>query len=200
LLAFQDGLGPGISTRFAEINAWYHGGEQLESALEAVLRDLEERLIPFPAFSDLQVPIRSSCDGTLLDKQASDGPGLARWVVHQMLISPVDWLRTSSGMMTALSLELGGQQNVGPQIISFGPSSESLFTNLKANSLSHRLEYRDLSMFKAGQATVSKQTPQDAIAIVGMGVHFPKGHGEDELWNTLSNGLNAISEVSIAKV
>ena len=161
------------------------------------MHDLEERMISFPSIPDLQVPMRSSYDGTISTEHTSDGPGLARWVVQQMLINPVDWLKTSSGMMTALSRVIEGQNSASPQIISLGPSSESLFINLKNHSLSHRLEYRDLSIFKAGQPMTNNQIQQDGIAIVGMGVHFPKGHGENELWNTLSNGLNAVSEVSI---
>ena len=167
--------------------------------MDEVLRDVDERKIPFPAFSELQAPMRSSYDGTLLDEQASDGPGLARWVVQQMLISPVDWLKTSSGVMTAISRMVEGQKNSSPQILSFGPSSESLFNNLKTHSLSSRLEYQDLSIFRAGKPTTDNQIQQDGIAIVGMGVHFPKGNGEEELWETLSKGLSAVSEVRIIK-
>ena len=166
--------------------------------MENVLDDLEKHKISFPTFHDLRAPLRSSSDGVLFDKDTSSTKGLARWVVQQMLINSVDWPKTSSGIAAALSRVIEGQEGSGPQIVSFGPSSESLFINLKAHSLSHKLQYQDLSIFKASQATSSHHS-QDDIAIVGMGIHYPKGHGEDELWDTLSRGLSAVTEVSITK-
>ena len=37
--------------------------------------------------------------------------------------------------------------------------------------------------------------PQASIAIVGVAVLFPGGDGLRDLWNTLRDGLNTVSEV-----
>lgn len=190
-------MGSAIPTRYAEIYAWYHGGEQLESVLENVLDDLEKHMIPFPTIHDVQVPLRSSSDGLLLNDNTSSNNGLARWVVQQMLVNSVDWPKTSSGIISTLSRLVEGQDDSAPRIVSFGPSSESLFVNLRTHSLSNRLEYQDLSIFKGIQAIPGHDNQGD-IAIVGMGINFPKGHGEDELWDTLLNGLSAVVDVRIA--
>jgi len=36
---------------------------------------------------------------------------------------------------------------------------------------------------------------QNSIAIVELSVHLPKGNGTEELWETLSQGLNAVQEI-----
>lgn len=183
LNVFKERLGPTITTKFAHIDAWYHGGEQLESVVEEVVQDTKQQQIEFPNFENLQIPFRSTLDGSILDIQTSND-SLAHWVTRHILLYPVDWAKTSRNIAA-------NQGSVVSQLFSFGPGSESLFMAFKSDDLQPRLKPQDLSSFKHR----GPSSQQDGIAIVGFGVHFPKGEGEEELWETLSKGLSAVSEV-----
>lgn len=186
LLAFKERLGSVASTKFAHISAWYHGGEQLDLVVEEVVRDIKQQNIDFPQFGNLQTPIRSTLDGSILDTHTSND-SLAHWVIRHILLYPVDWVKTSQNIAEVMA----DQGNTVPQLFSFGPSSESLFMEIKSHDLHPRFELKDLSSFEYRRPSIQK----DGIAIVGLGVHFPKGNGEEELWETLSKGLSAVSEV-----
>lgn len=183
LSVFKDRLGSTITTKFMHIDAWYHGGEQLESVVEEVVQDIKRQKIDLPKFENLHVPIRSTLDGSFLDIQTSND-SLAHWVIRHILLYPVDWVKTSRNIAA-------NQGSVAPQLFSFGPGSESLFMAFKSDDLHPQFELQDLSSFKYR----GPSSQQDGIAIVGFGVHFPKGEGEKELWETLSKGLSAVSEV-----
>lgn len=186
LHAFSERLGATAATKFAHVYAWYHGGKQLESIVDEVVQDIEQQKIEFPNFEKLQMPLRSTLDGSILDAEASND-SLAHWVLRHILLYPVDWFKTSQNITEAMA----NQGSVVPQLLSFGPSSESLFMAIKPNSVHPRFELHDLSSFQSRGLSSN----QDGIAIVGLGVHFPKGEGDAELWETLSKGLSVISEV-----
>lgn len=151
--------------------------------MEEVVQDTRQQQVEFPKFENLQIPIRSTLDGSILDIQTSND-SLAHWVIRHILLYPVDWVKTSRNIAAS-------QGSVVLQLFSFGPGSESLFTAFRSDDLHPRFEPQDLSSFK--HRGLSSQ--QDGIAIVGFGVNFPKGDGEEELWETLSKGLSAVSEV-----
>lgn len=114
-----------------------------------------------------------------------------------MLHYPIDWPETTKAMMASVAGVIQNQKDLKPQLLSFGPSSASLFVEFKSHEIYPQLELVDLSVFRAAKIMNTLPGQQDGIAIVGMGVHFPKGHGEEELWETLSNGLTAVSEVRV---
>ena len=89
---------------------------------------------------------------------------------------------------------LKGSNRLHFKVISFGPSSESLFASFISGNLSKNLETIELSPFKINGSHPPSTNPND-IAIVGMGVNFPKGKDQEELWATISKGVSAVSDV-----
>ena len=181
-------------TKFADVHAWYHGGEHLESSLNEVIRDVKRRNIRFPEFKDLKMPVRSSSDGLIINEETSESSSYTTLVVRHLLIHPVDWVKTSKGISSAVQNSLDQTRGKSVEIVSFGPSSDSLFAELKSLNRGAAVTFTDRSAFKSGEATIIQASD---IAIVGMGVNFPKGNGQAQLWETLSTGLSAVSEVRI---
>ena len=195
LRLFQEWLGPEVTVKYAAVNAWYHGGDQLESVAEEVIRQIEGRQIEFPGFHQLQHPLRSSYDGSLAKRHEACKDGLARWVVWHMLIYSFDWPKTSDAIVSDLTTIISTQTDFRPLFISFGPSSEWLLGDFKSHCLCGKFDIMDMSAFHPTKTSELSKSHQDDIAIVGMGVHFPKGHGQEELWNTLVDGTVAFSDV-----
>lgn len=181
--------------KFAHVHGWYHAGEQLQNAVEKVLRDVKRRDINFPSLKDLKRPIRSTNDGHLLNDRSLYNTTFAEWITRHLLIYPVDWITTSRRLSKNVMDFLEGDKTPKVEVSSFGPSTETIFTEIRAQLSHPRLIFSDRSPFKATENTnASVSTPGD-IAIVGMGVNFPCGNNQSQLWETLSNGLNAVSEV-----
>lgn len=170
----------------------------MEATLQEVLNDVERRNIKFPGVRDLQVPIRSTFDGSLLDCKDSR-ENLALWVLEHMFLKPVDWVETIGSLYSSLEARVNQDQEFSQDVLCFGPSTESLFLELKARDRKTFLRLVDLSPFRAAinGYDLSSTIRDEDIAIVGMGVHLPKGHGVEELWETLTAGLSAVSEVKL---
>ena len=195
LTAFRQHLEDVSLTKFAHVHAWYHGGEQLQSVSETIARDVHEQNIGFPTFDDLKRPIRSTLDGKLLDVQDVGGTNFVQWVIRHLLIYPVDWIKTSHGISTAIHQSLESYSQVKVEVVSFGPSSESLLDSIKSQAPDRKVEFSDFSSFRTIEQQTYSTAYQDGIAIVGMGIEFPKGKGQKELWETLSKGVCAVQEV-----
>ncbi|KAL8778964.1 MAG: hypothetical protein Q9213_007164 [Squamulea squamosa] len=194
LRSFQEWLGPAAKCKFAFVNAWYHGGRQLQGVAEAVMQDLKEQHIQFPDFSALVHRLRSAHEGSLANQEESRPNGLARWVVRHMLVHSFDWPKTAKAVVSMLTPTIAGQEGFRPQLLSFGPSSHWLLGEFRSQAAFSRFDEIDLSSFQASGPVDSQVSHKNDIAIVGMGVHFPKGHGPEELWNSLFNGTVAVSE------
>jgi acyl transferase domain-containing protein len=86
------------------------------------------------------------------------------------------------------------RQDVGVvRLLSFGPGSDFLFPTFEPPD--PRIEFKDLSPFNVSRNVGLSPEDKNSIAIVGMSVHLPKGKGVKELWETLSQGLNAVQEI-----
>ena len=195
LSKFRQQLKTSLTTKFAHVHSWYHGGDQLNDALIQVLRDIEQRNVGFPSFRDLKRPLRSTHNGLILDSQHLDTTDLAGWVVRHMLINPVDWVNVSKAISVSVEQSLRSHTPTEVEVVSFGPSTESILADIRSRMSDHRLRYIDRSSFQSKEHQGASASEKESIAIVGMGVHFPKGKGQQELWETLSGGLNAISDV-----
>ena len=160
------------------------------------MQDIEKRPINFPNFRALRQPLRSSHDGSFANGEEMGNNCLARWVVWHMLIYPFDWPKTSDAIISMLAPITANQDDFRPHFISFGPSSEWLLGEFKSQELCQKSDMMEMSAFRASNTLDYPCNNADDIAIVGMGVHYPNGHGQEELWNTLCNGAVAVSEVS----
>jgi len=193
LSAFRVQAVPDLATTFAHVHGWYHGGDQLEGVVHEVLEDSRRRAVSFPSFSTPTKPIRSTLDGTLFDASDTDAPELLGWLVRHLLLYCVNWSDTAHEIAASVRALLEREPATVVKLLSFGPGSGSLFPNFQP--LDPRIELLDLSPFRASRKSRLSCDHQDNIAIVGLSVHLPKGNGTEELWETLSQGLNAVQEI-----
>lgn len=191
--AFRDFVGSAAVITNLHIDAWYHGGEQLEGVVSQIIRDIEIRHIDFPSFADLKTTLRST-SGIATPAKFPEANSLAEWIIRQILVCTVDWIKISHGVLSSMQKILKSNSTLQFKVLSFGPSSESLFTEFISGTLSTNVETVERSPFKVNKSHTSSTNPND-IAIVGMGVNFPIGKGQEELWVTLSRGLSVVSEV-----
>ncbi|KAL8893769.1 MAG: hypothetical protein Q9192_004942, partial [Flavoplaca navasiana] len=196
LRSFHEWLGPTAKCKFALVNAWYHGGQELQGVAEAVMQDIEERQIRFPQSTALVHPLRSAHEGSLASREEASPNSLARWVVWHMLVHSFDWPKTCQAMMSMLTPMIAGDKVFRPQILSFGPSSHWLLGEFRSHAQFPRLDGMDMSSFDSAGSISFDANHEKDIAIVGMGVHLPDGHGPEELWQSLFSGKNSISETA----
>ncbi|KAF5020202.1 hypothetical protein F66182_7767 [Fusarium sp. NRRL 66182] len=183
----------GVTTTFAHVHGWYHGGDQLEPVVHQVQSSLKCRDICFPPGSKPMKPIYSTLDGTLFESSTERPKELLEWLSRHLLVHCVNWHDTSHAIATDVQSLLRNSDTT-VDILSFGPSSASLFPTIDTQD--PRIRCLDASPFKTGKEhTVQPSARPNDIAIVGMSVQLPKGHGTDELWETLSQGLNAVQEI-----
>ncbi|KAM0234041.1 hypothetical protein ACHAP5_010219 [Fusarium lateritium] len=185
-----------ITTTFAHVHGWYHGGEQLQSVVSEVVEDIKHRSIFLSHCSAPMKPIYSTLDGTLFDGSTRSSGDVLRWLTEHLIVHCVDWSTTSheiaANIQTTLDSDSGSETRI--TILSFGPSSTSLFPPFERSD--PRIEFLDVSSFKNGKKlTEQSSIGRNDIAIVGMSVQLPKGKGTDELWETLSQGLNVAQEI-----
>lgn len=196
LCAFQRQLQtiPNITTTFAYVHGWYHGGDQLEFVVEQVLEDLSRRAVSFPSSCTAMKPIYSTLDGTLYEGSTMSDDKFLAWLTRHLLVHCVNWYDTVHEIAANVWKLLEEEPTATVKIFSFGPSSASLFSDFKP--LDDRIAILDLSPFKAcSKQPVISSIHQNDIAIVGMSVQLPKGKGTEELWETISQGLNAVQEI-----
>ncbi|KAM0544995.1 hypothetical protein ACHAPJ_011576 [Fusarium lateritium] len=183
-----------VTTTFAYVHGWYHGGSQLESVVSSVQREIDRRDVSFPQCSKPMKPIYSSLDGTLFDGLNESSGELQVWLARHLLVHCVNWPRTSQAMAANIQSILQQDSDKIIEVLGFGPSSGSLFPIFEPQD--SRIRCLDVSSFKAGKIFSSQSSNcRNDIAIVGMSVQLPKGQSTSELWETLSQGLNAVQEI-----
>lgn len=198
LCAFRRQIPPPLTTTFAHVHGWYHGGDQLEPVVQQVLEDCRRRSISFPHCPTPAKPIRSTMDGTLFDSSTVSEEEFLLWLARHLLVHCVDWCKTSHAILAHVRELRKLEPDVAVKIISFGPSSSSLLSGIDLPESG--VEMMDLSPFKTtGVRTGLSSDYQDSIAIVGMSVNLPAGKGTEQLWETLSQGLSAVKEIPEAR-
>lgn len=165
--------------------------------LADVAEDITRRGILFPDFVDLVKPLRCTSDGSILDSFSCSCSTLALWISRQLLVDHVDWVETSHRLLQMTQEFLRSKPFSRVQIVSFGPSSRTLLAQARSSVPHPRCEFLDSSSFRKVQESKPPATSGEDIAIVGMGVNLPGGKGPEKLWETLSTGLSAVSEVCL---
>lgn len=193
LSAFQAQAAPDLTTTFAYVHGWYHGGNQLEDVVQEVLEDSRRRAICFPPCSAPAKPLYSTLDGTLFNASTASCEELLEWLIRHLLIHCVNWCDTAHGLATSVRSLLKEQPDAAVKILSFGPSSGSLFPHFEP--LDPRVTLLDLSPFKSSGNLGSSSDHLNSIAVIGMSVRLPKGESTEELWETLSQGLDAVQTI-----
>ncbi|KAJ4267111.1 polyketide beta-ketoacyl-synthase [Fusarium torreyae] len=196
LLALQEELREisEVTTTFAHVHGWYHGGSQLEPVVSSVQREIDRRDIHFPQCSQPMKPIYSSLDGTRFDDLNDSSGELSVWLARHLLVHCVNWPETSHAIAADIQSILQQDSDKTIEVLGLGPSSGSLFPKFEPQD--PRIRCLDVSSFKAGKkfSSQSSNCPND-IAIIGMSVQLPKGENTSKLWETLSHGLNAVQEI-----
>lgn len=191
LCAFRAQTVPDLTTTFAYVHGWYHGGDQLEGVAQQVLEDSRRRAISFPPAP--AKPIRSTLDGALFDSSMSSSEDLLLWLARHLLVHCVNWNDTAQGVAASIRDLLDREPDTTVKVLSFGPSTNSILPDFQSRD--SRIELLDLSSFRVHGKSGLPSDQQDSIAIVGMSVHLPKGKDTEELWDTMSRGLNAVREI-----
>lgn len=185
-----------VTTTFAHVHGWYHSGDQLQSVVQQVVQDFRWRNIAFPSCLSQAKPIRSTLDASLFDSSACTSEELVTWLAEHLLGYCVDWHATSCAMAARAGGLLQKEPKSAVKILSFGPSSGTLFPQFQPPD--SRVELVDLSPFRmTAKPSSGLLLPehQNSIAIVGMSINLPRGHSAAEFWETLSSGLNAVEEI-----
>jgi hypothetical protein len=184
---------PDLATTFAYVHGWYHGGEQLESAVDEVLEDLQRRKVTLPSCSSSAKPIRSTLDGTLFDTSNLDSLQIFSWLARHLLVHRVNWSDTTLQIAASSRKLLEDEPASIVKLLAFGPSSGNLFPQF--GIMDPRIELLDLSPFGVKRKSSLSRDYQDSIAIVGLSVNLPAGKGTEQLWQTLSEGLNTVQVI-----
>lgn len=191
--SFRTQAVPELITTYAHVHGWYHGGDQFEDVVDQVLRDLKWRSISLRPCSEPTKPVRSTLDGSLLEASGTSPSELLEWLVRHLLVHPVNWSETAREIGASVNEILSREPASAIKVMSFGPSSGALFPD--SQSFDPRIQLLDMSPFKAGKSSQPHLDYKDSIAIVGMSVNLPKGKGTEQLWETLSQGLSAVSGI-----
>lgn len=195
LSAFKDYCSTASPIKFAYVHTLYHGGERLQSIVEEVLCDLEKRGSSFPSYDDLKKPLRDTLTGGFFEQSEGKDRNFVESIVRSLLVTTVDWNATSKGISRSTYKFLDQEPSAEIDILSFGPSSTYLLSEIRRRQQHPRMRTADMSHTTSLPEQQRPADDKDAIAIVGMAVNYPRGEGIDELWETMAQGLNACQEI-----
>ncbi|KAI9672396.1 MAG: Type I Iterative PKS [Caeruleum heppii] len=182
------------TARFAHVHTLYHAGEELRQVLSEVTKDILHRDIRMPTLASLRRPLRSTVDGELVHAEGVEADSLIQHLLEMILVRPVDWEQLWAKLLSRVSATLQAGSSEAVQVLSFGPTSSSILFGARSQDDIPGLSLVDVSQVPNA---IQHALPEsdDSIAIVGMGVNFPKGGDPDALWRTLETGLNTVEEV-----
>lgn len=195
MIAFKAYCSAASSAKFAHVHALYHGGEQLECVVKEVSTNLSSRGIKFAGFTDLKKPIRSTLEGDFFTPNDVEKYTLVECILRTLLVQPVDWNATSEEISRSVHKRLDSSSTMEIEIWSFGPSSTFLLSEIRRRQQHPRMQIVDVSHPQYSSKPQVNDT-ENSIAIVGMAVNYSHGNGMDALWETISQGLSAVEEVS----
>ena len=110
--------------------------------------------------------------------------------LRSIFIEKVDWLGTSANIRASIKDRLQGDSSAAYRIIGLGPGSRSLLESLKGDFI-----HPGLKVVDNFAESLALPAPDD-IAVVGLSVNFPGAKGQEQFWQLLSAGVNAVTEVS----
>lgn len=178
-----------IEARSANVHGYYHGGTSISATTKTeILEDVARRVIGFPNWEHLVLPIRSTSNGTYIT-QNEHQTSVLETVLDLMLMQPVEWQKLSVSLVTDAEKKLEQDSLSSYQILAIGPNAKSLLPAMRGS------RHPRLNVTNMTSASINNFTSDD-IAIVGMGVNFPSGDGVSQFWNTIKEGLNVVSEVT----
>ena len=193
LKAFKDHCSKATSSKFAHVHTLYHGGEKLQSVVQEILCDVKGNNVSFPSSTDLKKPPRSNNHEAFLSR--NDETIFVESVLRSLLVIMVDWKQTSKCISNSTIDFLDKEFSKDVEILSFGPSSNYLLSEIRRRRQHFRMKVVDDSQSKSTAELSQSDYHEEDVAIVGMAINYPKGASCDELWETLANGLSACGEI-----
>ncbi|KAK0615280.1 hypothetical protein B0T17DRAFT_647009 [Bombardia bombarda] len=177
-----------IHCRTPHIHGYYHGGENMIDVVNQVRWDAERRNVRFPTWESLQISVRSADDGVLMSAK-DDGVSLLETALGCIFVETVNWKKTWSSLTQSLISSPDQDPKTKFRIIGMGPKSGSLVRDTTSVPLPASVTViEELSEY-------FRETPPDAIAIVGLSANYPSGKGQEEFWSTLANGVCSLSKI-----
>ncbi|KAI5814556.1 beta-ketoacyl synthase [Pyronema omphalodes] len=181
-----------VTARFAHVNVLFHAGSRLTAVKQQIIEDATRRFIRFPEVTELHCPVRSTATGDVLNA-ASNGT-LIEQCLDMILVETVNWEKTLCSIRVSARKYIDAD-DTDIHFLSFGPGSvASLCGPSSEYPAASKAKAFDVSVFPNALERGQANSTSD-IAIVGMGVKFPKGNNPEELWDTLTAGLNTVSEI-----
>lgn len=195
---FMQHLPENTQARFVQVNAMYHGGDQMKPAVNAVLTDFRKLDITLPPTTDFAFGVRDSTDGSVVSSETSRDPTgphvICRWVVEGLLVKPINWSLTLDSMARDMN-QLACHDIDTAKAVSYGPFSSIIIADLHA-SADITLEKINLSHDSLEvQAAANYEFRASDIAIIGVGLEFPNGSNIESFWQALLDGKSFVREV-----
>lgn len=154
----------------------------MEQVVQELIRDAQRREIKFPTWQLIDIPVRSTVTGKILESTRS----LLEIALTHMLVDTADWKKTWE-YLHATTLTVSSAEKV--RVILLGPGTGSLRLASRSSQLRPNVEVI------SNPPSQDLPNNSDDIAIVGMSVNYPPGKGTTEFWTSLKDGISTVSEV-----
>lgn len=201
--------GLGLRAKSVPVHGRFHTNDHtnaVDKLMELVRREKE---LQFPDVKELQAPIRSTIDGSIIVPEGSDQGSLqlTRLALHSTLLKPASWYTTLKSAVQQLegsnkTVAFAGFGNHIPASLVQASSLHVLsLSNLRGandktsvngvngingvNGVNGMNGVHDMQAIPVTAEDDLSQYPSHSIAIVGMAGRFPGADSVDELWDLL---------------
>lgn len=213
----------GLRAKPVPVYGRFHTSGHANAVTKLIELVQQEKGLQFPSVQNLQAPLRSTIDGSIVTQKADkDALQLTRLALESALLKPADWYTT---------LRLAVQQlPASNKTIAFAGFGNQISSSLVQDSSLNILSLRTLKAKNAGAKfnglngtnglkcvngtngvndtravpiTPSddlSQYPAHSIAIVGMSGRFPGADSVDELWDLLLERKSTVEPAPVERL
>lgn len=159
----------------------------MECLVEQVFEDAYRRSIDFPVWRALEIPVRYATTGLHLEESGSDS--LLLTALRSIFVDKGDWNTTRKAIVESSMASINRDSQIKYRIVGFGPGSKALIQPSAGLPCHKRL-----SIVESVPDFLIRSAP-DGIAMVGLSVNYPSGHGKKQFWESLASGLSSVEEI-----
>lgn len=171
-----------IKIRFTDIQVPYHSAVLLQSAAERIVQDA----IKFDFPTGLKIPIRSTINGSLLDKHNIT----INQVVSMILEDVCQWDLVAK----QIAVDFAQYSTKDVNVLAIGPSTSTANQIVEVINRSSDTRAK-LVDFTDGHVKSKDDPYEGKVAVIGMSCRFAGANSPEEFWQVLENGLNMVREV-----
>ncbi|KII86717.1 hypothetical protein PLICRDRAFT_177466 [Plicaturopsis crispa FD-325 SS-3] len=178
---------PAATVHETTVDSLYHSPLHVGGLEKEVLEDIDRRNIRFPTMADIEIPLRSSSTGLLIERD-SNSRSLVGLVTSMLLTEPVRW--------DSVHRQLSGSipRHGVLRLLNIGPGA-GLVRGMARAFPQGQAECVDLTASKAPLTAPLTTPKQEPIAIVGMSVNMPGAPDTAKLWEVIEQGINTVSPI-----